>query len=188
MWPSWKRGIREDLFSFQGGFSKMSRIYRKNLNSFQGDFLILLKVVCFRRNLKAYFRVSPWRSGRVHMYDDLHHEKAYFLIMQKNIGSDQLCDNSTADQHLYFGYIDSTISLLPKSEITSLFTIICAIQSDLWTDLVENPEDRLSQDSAQLYAWLFSWSARVFWLDWKKHSFKSIARNIIKFEKAWFLK
>ena len=36
-----KKGIREVFFSFQGGFSKMYRIYRKFLNSFQGDFLIL---------------------------------------------------------------------------------------------------------------------------------------------------
>ena len=33
-----KKGIREVLFSFQGGFSE---IYRNIVNSFQGDFLIL---------------------------------------------------------------------------------------------------------------------------------------------------
>ena len=37
----------------------MYRIYRKIVNSFQGDFLILLKVVSFRRNLRAHFRESP---------------------------------------------------------------------------------------------------------------------------------
>ena len=50
-----KKGIREVFFSFQGGFS---RIYRKIVNSFQGYFLILSKVVCFRRNLRAHFRES----------------------------------------------------------------------------------------------------------------------------------
>ena len=54
-----KKGIREVFFSFQGGFSKMYRIYRKIVNSFQGDFLILSKVVCFRRNFRAHFRESP---------------------------------------------------------------------------------------------------------------------------------
>ena len=34
----------------------MYRIYRKIVNSFQGDFLILSKVVCFRRNLKGQFQ------------------------------------------------------------------------------------------------------------------------------------
>ena len=38
----------------------------------------------------------------------------------ENKGADQLCGNSTADQHLCFCYIDSTIPLLPKSEISSL--------------------------------------------------------------------
>ena len=37
----------------------MYRIYRKIVNLFQGDFLILSKVVCFRRNLRAHFRESP---------------------------------------------------------------------------------------------------------------------------------
>ena len=37
----------------------MYMIYRKIVNSFQGDFQILSKVVCFRRNLRAHFRESP---------------------------------------------------------------------------------------------------------------------------------
>ena len=36
-----EKGIREVFFSFQGGFSKMYRTYRKIVNSHQGDFLIL---------------------------------------------------------------------------------------------------------------------------------------------------
>ena len=54
-----KKGNREIFFSFQGGFSKMYRIYRKIVYSFQGYFLILSKVVCFRRNSRAHFRESP---------------------------------------------------------------------------------------------------------------------------------
>ena len=41
----------------------MYRIYRKIVNSFQGDFLILSKVVCFRRNIWAHFRESPEDQG-----------------------------------------------------------------------------------------------------------------------------
>ena len=37
----------------------------------------------------------------------------------KNKGADQLRVYSAADQHLCFRYIDSTIPLLPKSEIAS---------------------------------------------------------------------
>ena len=38
-----QKGIRKILFLFQGGFSKMYRIYRKILNSDEGDFKILVK-------------------------------------------------------------------------------------------------------------------------------------------------
>ena len=38
-----QKGIREIFLSFQGGFSKMYRIYRKILNSDGGDFEILVK-------------------------------------------------------------------------------------------------------------------------------------------------
>ena len=34
----------------------MYRIYRKILNSDEGDFEILVKVVCFRRNFRVHFR------------------------------------------------------------------------------------------------------------------------------------
>ena len=37
----------------------------------------------------------------------------------ENKGTDQLHGNQAADQCLYFCYIDSTIPLLPKSEISS---------------------------------------------------------------------
>ena len=36
-------GIREIFLSFQGGFRKMYRLYRKILGSFQGGFEIFLK-------------------------------------------------------------------------------------------------------------------------------------------------
>ena len=38
----------------------------------------------------------------------------------KNKDADQLCGDREADQRLCFRYIDSTISLLPKYEISSL--------------------------------------------------------------------
>ena len=45
--------------------------------------------------------------------------KSDFCICE-NKGADQLCGNHTTDQPLCFCYIDSTIPLLPKSEISSL--------------------------------------------------------------------
>ena len=46
-------------------------------------------------------------------------EKPAFCICE-NKNADQLCGNREADQRLCFRYIDSTIPLLPKSEISSL--------------------------------------------------------------------
>ena len=47
------------------------------------------------------------------------HEKTYFCICE-NKDADQLRGNRKADQRLCFHYIDSTIPLLSKSEISSL--------------------------------------------------------------------
>ena len=42
-----------------------------------------------------------------------------------------LCGNRTADQRLYFRYKDSTIPLLPQSEISSLLPSSVAVQLGL---------------------------------------------------------
>ena len=47
------------------------------------------------------------------------HEKTGFCICE-NRDADQLRGNREADQRLCFRYTDSTIPLLPKSEISSL--------------------------------------------------------------------
>ena len=55
----------------------------------------------------------------------------------KNKGANQLRGNYTADQHLCFCYIDCTISLLPKSDISSLKPSSVTIQPDfcrMWSE------------------------------------------------------
>ena len=47
-------------------------------------------------------------------------EKTVFFAYAKKKGADQLHDNREADQRFCFRYTDSTIPLLPKSEISSL--------------------------------------------------------------------
>ena len=49
-----------------------------------------------------------------------------------------------------FSYKDSTIPLLPKSEISIIQPSSLAIQPGLMSDLVRNPEDRFSHDVANL--------------------------------------
>ena len=59
--------------------------------------------------------------------------KPMFCIC-KNKDADQLHSNREADQHLCFRYIDSTIPLLSKSEISSLQPSSVAVQPGLcWT-------------------------------------------------------
>ena len=68
----------------------------------------------------------------------------------KNKDADQLHSNCAADQPLCFRYIDRTIPLLPKSEISSLYG--CTAQ--FVSDLVGNPKDRFSSDAAQISLFL----------------------------------
>ena len=49
----------------------------------------------------------------------------------ENKDADQLRGNREADQHLCFRYIDSTIPLLSKSEISSLWPSSVAVQPGL---------------------------------------------------------
>ena len=70
--------------------------------------------------------------------------KPAFCICE-NKAADQLCGNRTADQRLCFPYTDSTIPILPKSDISSLDLSSVA-------DLVRNPQDRFSHVAAHMSA------------------------------------
>ena len=48
------------------------------------------------------------------------HETTNILHMRKNKDADELRGKREADQRLWFRYIDSTIPLLSKSEISSI--------------------------------------------------------------------
>ena len=53
-------------------------------------------------------------------------------------GTDQLCGNCAGDQRLCFHYIDSTISLFPKSETSSLLPSSAVVQPGLcrtWSEI-----------------------------------------------------
>ena len=71
--------------------------------------------------------------------------KPYFLHMRKQ----RRRSASQADQCLCFRYIDRTIPLLPKSEISTLI-ISSGCAARVVSDLVGNPEDRFSWVTAQI--------------------------------------
>ena len=56
--------------------------------------------------------------------------KPAFCICE-NKAADLLCGNREADQRLCFRYIDSSIPLLPKSEMSSLWPSSVAVQPGL---------------------------------------------------------
>ena len=69
---------------------------------------------------KVLSKLLPWQEASYeypHMSRVM--RKSAFCICE-NKDADQLRGNREADQRLCFRYIDSTISLLPKSEILSL--------------------------------------------------------------------
>ena len=77
--------------------------------------------------------------------------KADFCIYE-NKDADQLRGNRKADQRLCFPYTDrdSTISLLPKYEITSLYPSSVAVQPGLCRTWSETREDRFSHNEAHV--------------------------------------
>ena len=65
--------------------------------------------------------------------------KTAFCICE-NKDADQLRGNREADQHLCFCYTDSTIPLLPKSEISSLQPSSVPVQPGLCGTWSETPK------------------------------------------------
>ena len=62
------------------------------------------------------------------------------FCISENKGAFQLRSNCAADQRLCFRHIDSTISLLPKSEISSLWPSSVAVQPVLCRTWSETPK------------------------------------------------
>ena len=65
------------------------------------------------------------------------HERTCFI--RENKGPDQLCGSQAADQRLCFRYIDSTIPLLPNSDISSLLPSSVAVQPGVCRTWLETP-------------------------------------------------
>ena len=65
--------------------------------------------------------------------------KPAFCICE-NKDADQLRGNREADQRLCFRYIDSTIPLLSKSEISSLYSSSVAVQPGLCQTWSQTPK------------------------------------------------
>ena len=78
---------------------------------------------------------------------------AFYLCENKDT------DHCAADQRLCFRYTDSTIPLLPKSEISCLFS---GCTAQFLSDLVGNPEDWFSHNEAQMANSTDVWVQSIF--------------------------
>ena len=108
--------------------------------------LLLISVLPENNNpsllLLAFDSSHSTKVTRVALYLSRVMRKPAFCISE-NKGADQLCSNREACFH----YIDSTMPLLPKSEIISLIARFVS-------NLVGNPEDRFSRDAAHFGTFL----------------------------------
>ena len=75
--------------------------------------------------------------------------KPFFCICE-NKDTDQLHSNCAADQRLCFRYTGSTIPLLPKSEISSLWPSSVAVQPDLCGTWSETPKTGFTHNEPHL--------------------------------------
>ena len=66
----------------------------------------------------------------------------------ENKDADQLRSNCAAGQRLCFRYIDTTIPVLSKSEISSILPSFVAAQPGSCRNWSKNPEDRFSHNEA----------------------------------------
>ena len=94
--------------------------------------------VCSSVFTQNYFTMQPFWD-HVLFYMSLVMRKPDFCIC-KNKDADQLRGNREADQRLCFRYMDSTIPLLSKSEISSLWPSSVAVQPGLCGTWSETPK------------------------------------------------
>ena len=94
----------------------------------------LSKLSCFKKPTKKSQTLKDPNSSTFkltfHISNEPHHEKACFCICE-NKDPDQLRRNHAADQCLRFRYTNSSIPLLPKSEISRLWSSSVAVQPGL---------------------------------------------------------
>ena len=72
------------------------------------------------------------------------------ICICENKGADQLHSNCEADQRLCFRYTDSTITLLSKSKISSLYSHLLCLYSPVCVGPVGKPYCWFSHEAAHL--------------------------------------
>ena len=140
----------------------------KNFHILYGQVLCnVVFILAIRKSLASSFNLQGIKSARhceryvlgslsklLEIYMSRAMRKPDFRLF-KNKGTDQLQSNYEADQHLCFHYTDSTILLLPKSEIPSFFTFFRDSTDRFVSELAENPKDWFSCVVAHIVAYMY---------------------------------
>ena len=98
--------------------------------------------MCACRSAQSDQIICCPHAGSLDTYQssELRREKTGFLHICENKDADQLRGNREADQRLCFRFTDSTIPLLSKSEISSLYPSSVAVQPGLCRTWSETPK------------------------------------------------
>ena len=84
--------------------------------------------------------------------------RKHAFCIYENKGADQLQGNRAADQHICFSYVDRTIPLLPKSEISTVKPSSVVAQPGLCRTWLETPKTGLlSLQLTYIRLLLFQW-------------------------------
>ena len=106
-------------FIISSSFDKISLNSWYDLNFLVHFIFLKLKINLKNKNVNSSFQHKQGEKEQFSPYMSRDVRKQAFCICE-NKDADQLRGNREADQRLCFRYTDSTIPLLPKSEISSL--------------------------------------------------------------------
>ena len=136
------RICKTTVFSRRGSLFQCCILYKENNR-------ILYSLHCVQKYIKTEQNILEMITEYKHEHLSLVVRKPAFCIYE-NKDAYQLRGNREADQRLCFRYTDTTIPLLSKSEISSLWPSAVTAQPGFVSDQVRNSEDRFSHSEAYL--------------------------------------
>ena len=111
----------------------------------------------------AEYKTSFSLQGSNPPHNEPRHKKTGIFAYAKTKTQDRLRGNSKADQNLCYRYTDSAMPLLDISEFSDHLDTFCGCTVRFVLDLGGNPEDRFSQNEAQIRAAWWEALCRWFW-------------------------
>ena len=141
-------------------------IYAKEKKRKKGHKPIINPISLYKggSHLQTWKHDDEWGNGEIcpkcWYYMSLVLRKPDFCIC-KNKTADKLCSNRTTDQRLCFSYMDRTIPVLPKAEISShlpwLHSLVCVVPGLKPRSQFSQNEAHITHMSRQPNDWAKTW-------------------------------